>query len=196
MEYIPAVLHGLAVTLFISVITLLIAVIPGTLLFWGEKSKSKVLFSLATAYIEIFEGIPLLVQLFFFYYALPVINRNFSFSAMTTAIFILTVNAAAHIASLANTESKIIRNPLEFAGYIKVVLLSSILEFGRIIKYTALLSTLGMTELLRSTFSIMNSSLMIGAMLAAVVLYLVMSITVKLIYAGLKKVFFGQEIAV
>jgi His/Glu/Gln/Arg/opine family amino acid ABC transporter permease subunit len=76
LQYIPSILHGLWITILISFISLLIGAIPGALLFWGKKSRVKPVYWLSTIYVEIFEGIPLLAQLFFVFYVLPMVSPN------------------------------------------------------------------------------------------------------------------------
>jgi polar amino acid transport system permease protein len=57
------VLHGLMVTLQLSVIGMLIGIVLGTVIALGRLSNSRVLQAIASAYVWFFRGVPLLVQL-------------------------------------------------------------------------------------------------------------------------------------
>ncbi len=195
MEYFPVLLKGLLATLMISLISIIIAAFPGALVFWGKRSGAKIVRMLSTAYIELFEGIPLLAQLFFFFYALPLIVPRFNFATYATAIIVLTLNSIAHIASLGNAHADAFQKPIDYPNKLKVLVLVFILEFGRLIKYSTLLSVIAFVDLLRSAVVIMNSTSDILALVIAIIIYLILNIIIKSTYAVLKKAFFKNDIA-
>jgi polar amino acid transport system permease protein len=192
MEYIPAILKGLIVTLLISLISLGISAIPGYLIYLGKQSKINIIDCLCTAYIEVFEGIPIIVQLFFVYYALPLILPRFVFSPYTASIIVLTLNAIANIAgfSISQAENLESRKCSNFS--IKIAVLSAILVLRRLIKYTSLLSILGLTELFRSANTIMTSTSNTYIIFIAIGIYLALSIVIKIVYKGVKGLFFNE----
>lgn len=64
-------LHGLLTTITISLISAAIALLLGIFFGLARLSEFKPLYWLATAYVEFFRNTPLLIQLFFWYYAFP-----------------------------------------------------------------------------------------------------------------------------
>jgi His/Glu/Gln/Arg/opine family amino acid ABC transporter permease subunit len=187
MEYIPGILKGLIITLLISLLSLGISVIPGYFVYMGKKSRVKILEFLCTAYIEIFEGIPVIVQLFFVYYALPLIAPALTFSPYITAIIVLTLNAIANMASFAKSQAKDF-GTREHTN-IKIAVLSAMLVLRRLIIYTSLLSVLGLTELFRSANKMMNATSNIYFIFIAIGIYLALSIFIKIIYKRVKESF-------
>ncbi|MBR2521233.1 MAG: amino acid ABC transporter permease [Oscillospiraceae bacterium] len=63
--------QGLGITLGLSAITVLFGAVFGSLLAFMKMSKIPPLRWIATAYIEVIRGTPMLIQLFFFYFILP-----------------------------------------------------------------------------------------------------------------------------
>ncbi|PIE57364.1 MAG: amino acid ABC transporter permease [Desulfobulbus propionicus] len=64
-------LHGVRLTISITLYSALIALFLGTLFGLARLSRFKPVYAFATAYIELFRNTPLLVQLFFWNFALP-----------------------------------------------------------------------------------------------------------------------------
>jgi His/Glu/Gln/Arg/opine family amino acid ABC transporter permease subunit len=189
MQYIPRLMQGLWVTLFISFISLFISAIPGSLLFLAKVCKIKIIYIISTAYIEFFEGIPVIAQLLFVFYALPLISPSLYFTPIVTAIIVLSLNAIANIANTAKEHlERSIVSPGAFI-YLKVLTLSITEVSRRIIGYSALLSIIAVTDLLRVSHTIMNTTYKVTALVIAILLYLLMSIIIKIIYKVLKKSF-------
>ncbi|MFP4108529.1 MAG: amino acid ABC transporter permease [Desulfonatronovibrio sp.] len=64
-------LYGLKVTLKITLISSVVALVLGTFFGLGRLSAFKPFYWVSTAYVEFFRNTPLLVQLFFWYFAMP-----------------------------------------------------------------------------------------------------------------------------
>jgi polar amino acid transport system permease protein len=69
--WMPALLAATVTTLELTVTSVSTALILGVFLALGKISKRKVIRSLSAAYVFFFRGTPLLLQLYFIYYALP-----------------------------------------------------------------------------------------------------------------------------
>jgi polar amino acid transport system permease protein len=67
---------GLFVTLWVTVAAYALTLVVGLFGGFGRLSKNRVVYGLTTFYVEIVRGIPLLVQLIWWYYAFPGILRN------------------------------------------------------------------------------------------------------------------------
>lgn len=189
----PAILNGLFVTLTISLFSLVIAVVPGSLLFMGKNSKSPLLKLPCNAYIYLFDGVPLLLQIFFFYYALPMAFRPLAFPGYATGVLILSLNAIALLAvqmDFYTLKSK--ENPGR-PGILKLLVLSALYVFAELLKYSTLLSLIGLTELLRISGQISNRLANASAYLIAIGIFLVLNTVLKLLVNRLYNVFFPEQ---
>lgn len=96
--FLPNLLRGAAMTVLLSVISMAVAILLGIALtvtrLHGPRSASY----LAAAYIEIYRGTPLLIQLFILYYGLP--NIGVALSPFAAAIAGLGMNYAAYEAEV------------------------------------------------------------------------------------------------
>lgn len=92
-------LKGMGYTLLLSAITVIFGVILGFFIVSLKRSKFKPLKWIASAYIEILRGTPLLLQLFFFYLALPAII-GVDLGAFFSIAFALCVNSSAYVAEI------------------------------------------------------------------------------------------------
>jgi polar amino acid transport system permease protein len=72
-RYAPLLWRGVLVTLGYTVVTIILGLIIGLLLGLGRLSRSRLLNIPLVAFIEAFRCTPLLVQIVWFYYALPVL---------------------------------------------------------------------------------------------------------------------------
>jgi polar amino acid transport system permease protein len=67
---------GIGVTIFTTVVSFVLVLVVGMLGGLGRLSHNRIVFGVTTLYVEVIRGIPLLVQLLFWYYALPPIIQN------------------------------------------------------------------------------------------------------------------------
>ena len=93
-----SLLQGCAVTMEISVLTLIFGTILGVMLALMRDSHIKVVSRLAQLYIWIWRGTPLMVQAFLIYFGLP--NLGITFSAMTAGVLSMSLNTGAYIAEI------------------------------------------------------------------------------------------------
>ncbi|MEE9095220.1 MULTISPECIES: amino acid ABC transporter permease [Micrococcaceae] len=93
----PAMMQGLGLTLQITVITIVISMILAVPLAVGRMSKIEVIRWAAQGYIEIFRCTPLLVQLFWIFYALPALT-GVTLPGYASAVIALTANLTAFMA--------------------------------------------------------------------------------------------------
>lgn len=73
-EDIPQFMSAFLYTIGISLFALLFAFILGTVLGISSSSRSKILSILTRIYVELFQNTPLLIQIFFVYYGLPLVG--------------------------------------------------------------------------------------------------------------------------
>ena len=99
LESTPVLLKGLEMTIFLTATTMIAGLILGLLVSLARLSSFNLLNMPAQAYTEFFRSTPLLVQLLWFYYSLPIIT-GITFSSEVTAFIGLTLNLGAFIAEI------------------------------------------------------------------------------------------------
>jgi len=77
---------GIMMTFIVTVLSIVFALIVGLFTGLGRISRIKIINRIATVYVEVVRGIPLLVQLFYIYYALGKIVRVPRLVAAVTAM--------------------------------------------------------------------------------------------------------------
>lgn len=84
---------GIAVTALITVVSFLFTLMMGLLGGLGRLSKNRAIYGITTLYVEIVRGIPLLVQLIWWYFAFPVIIQQIGRWLNITAMMEYQANA-------------------------------------------------------------------------------------------------------
>ena len=160
----PSLLSGLGVTIEIAVISLILAVILGIILGIFSISTSKILKGIATVYIYIVRGTPLMIQALFLFFG---VGQAFGirFDPMVAAIITLTINASAYMAeifrggiqaidngqmeaarSLGLSYSKTMRKVI-LPQAVKIMIPSILNQFIVTLKDTSILSVISIREL-------------------------------------------------
>lgn len=98
MQILPALLAGTWMTLKVFFWTLLLALPLGVLVALGEMSKIKPLKWIVEFYVWIMRGTPLLLQLIFVFYGLPILH--IVFPRYQAALFAFVLNYAAYFAEI------------------------------------------------------------------------------------------------
>ncbi len=89
---------GLQWTLIVSALTIFFGFILGILIGLAKISRNRIIYGLATAYIEAFRGTPLLVQIFMVYLGLP--SFGIYLDALTAGLIALSMNTGAYQAEI------------------------------------------------------------------------------------------------
>ena len=95
----PLLLVGAGVTIQITVLSTAIGFVIGLIVGVARISHLRVLRMLAEVYVEFFRGTPLLVQIFLFYFALPVITGQ-RIDPFIAAISACGINSGAYVAEI------------------------------------------------------------------------------------------------
>jgi len=98
-QSVPALLSGLSVTLEVTAIALVLATILGLAFGMLSISTNKVLKLVATIYVDIIRGTPLIVQAFFIYFGLPA-ALNIKIPAFTAGVICISLNAGAYLVEI------------------------------------------------------------------------------------------------
>lgn len=90
----PLLLKGTWITVQLSLLATLLGLAVALLCAWGKTSGSGMLRFVINVYIEVIRNTPFLIQLFFFFFALPAIG--FLWSPYTAALTAMVVNLGAY----------------------------------------------------------------------------------------------------
>ncbi|WP_088067547.1 amino acid ABC transporter permease [Gottfriedia luciferensis] len=94
----PSMLDGLTVTLEVFLITLVLSIPLGIVIALGRLSNITAIKSIISSYILLMRGTPLLLQLIFIFFGLPLIG--IVFDRFTTVIIAFTLNYAAYFGEI------------------------------------------------------------------------------------------------
>lgn len=170
-------------------LTLVISLPLGLPVALGANHRWKSLRFVCKTYVYIFRGTPLLLQLFFFYFFLPIFT-GIAFDVFSTATIAFSLNYAAYLAEIyrggINSVDKGQYEAAHSLGLskkqtmfdivlpqaMKAILPALVNEGITLLKDTALVQTIGMMELMKVTYSIVNRTSSAFVFLEAGVIYL------------------------
>ncbi|MFC4736792.1 amino acid ABC transporter permease [Bacillus daqingensis] len=95
----PFLWRGMQLTLLVTFVGVFIGFIIGSLIGLMRLSKNKVVYGIATVYIEAFRGTPILVQALFLYFGFSDF-LGINFTAIQAGILVIALNAGAYIAEI------------------------------------------------------------------------------------------------
>ncbi len=98
LSVLPIIAQGLTITVLITITGTAIAMCIGLVLAIMRRSRTKWISLPAEAFVEFVRDTPLLVQLFFLYFGLPVFG--ISLSALVTGIIGIGINYSAYLAEV------------------------------------------------------------------------------------------------
>lgn len=99
VEAIPALLKGAKLTVFITLAGLVGGTLVGLLFGLMRAYGNRMLSTLGFLYVELVRGTPIVVQVMFIYFALPVL-MDVRVDPMTAAVTSIIVNSGAYIAEI------------------------------------------------------------------------------------------------
>ena len=173
LRYYNFFLEGVRNTLIIAFFAVLLGTLLGTLMAMARMSRIKPLKWIATAFIEFFRGTPLMVQLMFIFYGLPMIGVTFpsvsfipDFDRFAAGIVAMSLNSCAYVAEIIRSGIQAVdKGQMEAArslGFhhgeaMKLVILPQAVknilpalgnEFVTIIKESSIVSVIGIADLM------------------------------------------------
>ncbi|MEN6461455.1 MAG: amino acid ABC transporter permease [Syntrophomonas sp.] len=103
-EVYPLLLNGLWITIEVTVLSLLLAFILGLFSCFMGMSKTTPLRWISKIYVGIIRGTPLLVQVFYIYFAIPQLLQflgfDLRFTPFSAGLITLTLNAGAYMSEI------------------------------------------------------------------------------------------------
>lgn len=193
--------EGVKNTLIIALFAVVLGTVLGTLMALMRMSRFKPLRFLATAYIEFVRGTPLMIQLMFVFYGLPMTgvhipNISFipDFPRFAAGIFAMSINSCAYVA-------EIIRSGIQAVDYgqteaarsigltggqtmsmvvlpqaVKNILPALGNEFVTVIKESSIVSVVGIADLMfRTNDVIAVTYIQLEALAIAAIIYFLMT---------------------
>jgi His/Glu/Gln/Arg/opine family amino acid ABC transporter permease subunit len=97
-QHLPWLLKGAGVTLELSALSIVLALVIGLGVALLRESGGTAARILIRAYVDLIRGTPLLVQLFLVFYVLP--RTGLELSAFQAAVLALSLNSAAYVAEI------------------------------------------------------------------------------------------------
>lgn len=155
---------GVVLTLFISIVSIILAVILAIFGALGRLSSNPIFNGLASLYVSVVRGTPLIVQIFFIFLGLPaagiivpevptgIIALSFNYGAYLTEVFRAGIQAVPYgqteaARSLGMTESQVMRKVV-LPQAVRIVIPPVANDFVAMTKDSALISVIGVQELL------------------------------------------------
>jgi len=190
----PQLLRGARVTIALTVTAVAAGLILSLFLALGKMSKNVVINKCSSAYIFFFRGTPLLMQLFFVYYALPMIAPILTINNRFLAAFIAyTLNSAAYSAEIIRAAIQSIDKGqfeasralgLSYAQTMRLVIVPQSIrrlippvgnEFIMMLKDASLVSMIALVDITKATRNIEGSTRSALVYIPAMILYLIIT---------------------
>ena len=219
-QYSNFFLEGVSNTLILAAFSVLLGTALGALMALARMSRLHLLRWFATAYIELFRGTPLMVQLMFIYYGLPAVGITFpqvaaipDFDRFMAGIVVMSLNSCAYVAEIIRSGIQAVdRGQMEAArclglGYgasMRMVILPQAIrnilpalgnEFVTVIKESSVVSIIGIADLMYRTNGVKAKTYAVLESYAiAALLYFILTFTFsKLIARAERKMSHGRK---
>jgi His/Glu/Gln/Arg/opine family amino acid ABC transporter permease subunit len=204
IESLPSLLDGALLTLQLTVVSVTLGLITGLLMGLGRVSKRWPVRFLASFYVTVFRGVPLLVTLMFLYYGMP--SLGVLLSAYTVSIIALTVTNGAYVTEIVRAGIQSIDTGqmraarslgMSYTLAMRRIILPQAIrrvlppitnESITLLKNTALVSTISLADLLRAGLEIMTWKANVFSPFAGVALmYLCMTLPMQALNSHLER---------
>ena len=100
VKYWPALMQGLWLTILATIVAVIAAFILGIIFGFGRISKIAVFRWIATAYVYVFRGTPILIQAFFVFFAIPQLIPDLKFDPFVAGAITLSLNTGAYMTEI------------------------------------------------------------------------------------------------
>jgi His/Glu/Gln/Arg/opine family amino acid ABC transporter permease subunit len=98
IEFLPPLLRGAWITIWVSVVSYLLALAVGLCVGMGRISSWGLIRFVSAVYVQLFRGTPLLLQVFVIYYVLPF--AGIVLPPLVAGVLALTINCGAYMAEV------------------------------------------------------------------------------------------------
>ncbi len=205
-QFMPFMLKSTIMVIEIFALTLALSLPLGLPVALGSNSKIKPIAWLCKAYVFVFRGTPLMLQLWFFYFFFPFVLKV-QVSAFLAVIVAFVLNYGAYFAEIYRGGINSVDGGQHEAAFalgltkrqtmldiilpqtMKAVLPPIVNEAITLVKDTALASVLPIVELMKATNSCVNRMTNMTPFVFAAILYLIMTFVLTIIAGKLEKHF-------
>jgi len=206
VSWMPQLLRGARVTIALTVLAVSAGLILSLFLALGKMSKNVIVNKLCSAYVFFFRGTPLLMQLYFVYYALPMIIPALTINNRFLAAFIaFSLNAAAYCAEIIRAAIQSIDKGqfeasralgLSYWQTMSLVIVPQSIrrlippvgnEFIMMLKDASLVSMIALVDITKATRNIEGSTRSALVYIPAMILYLIITAIFTYVFRKLEK---------
>ncbi len=180
-QQIQAIFDGTVITIEITAVSVVLGFILAMFVALGRLSKNRIIRGISWFYIWFFRGTPLLLQLFMVFYAVPIIyldytGQTLNMDPMVTSYITYTLNTTAYMAEIIRAAIESIpEGQMEAAKALgmtygqamrRIIIPQTyrrlVAPIGNeliiLLKDTSLVSSIALSDLLRTTRTLANSS--------------------------------------
>lgn len=211
IEIFPQLLRGIGITIVILIGSAIFSYVTAFIAGFLRLSKRKFIRGATTVYVEIFRGTSLIVQLFWFSYALPMLFGIRIGSDILAAILAISLNYGAYMSEIVRgsilavskgqTEAGIALNMTPFQRMRLVIFPQAVRmmlpEFGnyliQMLKATSLVSLIGLTDVLYYGNILRSSNIAIESTVYFVILIFFFLLALPLIFLTRKLEEFSKK---
>ena len=169
----PSLLKGLSVTIQLTIVSLLIAIILGMVTCFFRISKISILRIIAAIYVDIIRGTPLIIQAYFLFFGITA-ALNFKMGNFLAGVIVLSLNAGAYLSEIFRSGINAVNKgqmeaarslglPYSTAMFkiiipqaIRIVIPSVANQFIITLKDTSIISVIGAPELMKASSLIVS----------------------------------------
>jgi len=206
LSWMPQLVKGARVTISLTVLAVGAGLVLSLFLALGKMSKNVILNKLSSGYVFFFRGTPLLMQLFFVYYALPMIAPALTINNRFLAAFIaFTMNSAAYCAEIIRAAIQSIDKGqfeasralgLSYGQTMRLVIIPQSIrrlippvgnEFIMMLKDASLVSMIALVDITKATRNIEGSTRSALVYIPAMILYLIITAVFSFFFHKLEK---------
>ncbi|MDR1308033.1 MAG: amino acid ABC transporter permease [Treponema sp.] len=212
LGWIPQLLAGARVTIGLTILSVSAGLVVSLFLALGKMSKFKPVNKFCTVYIFFFRGTPLLMQLYFIYYALPLISPVFVLQTGSAfadrfiyAFIAFGLNSAAYCAEIIRAAIQSIDKGqfeasralgLSYTQTMRLVIIPQSIrrlippvgnEFIMVLKDASLVSIIAMVDITKATRNIEGSTRSAMVYIPAMILYLIITAVFTFVFHKLEK---------
>jgi polar amino acid transport system permease protein len=218
ISWIPPLLNGARITVSLTFLSVTAGLVLGFFIALGKISKRAVVSRICGAYVFFFRGTPLLMQLYFIYYALPMISGFFLVNTghaeadrFIYAFIAYSLNAAAYCAEIIRAAIQSIDKGqfeagralgLSYTQVIRLVIVPQSLrrlippvgnEFIMMLKDASLVSMIALVDITKAVRNIESSTRSALVYAPALVLYLIITAAFSFVFHRLEKKYSSHE---
>jgi polar amino acid transport system permease protein len=212
VSWVPSLLYGARVTILLTILAVSAGMVVSLFIALGKMSKNRVVAKLCGAYIFFFRGTPLLMQLYFIYYALPMASSFFLINTgqaevdrFIYAFIAYSLNCAAYCAEIIRAAIQSIDKGqfeasralgLSYAQTMRLVIVPQSIrrlippvgnEFIMMLKDASLVSMIALVDITKATRNIEGSTRSALVYIPAMILYLIITAVFTFIFHKLEK---------